>query len=399
MNALLEYEQYMPHGMCLLWEPWLVVLWAGSDLLIFLAYMLIPLALIMVLRKRPDIRHRGLVTLAASFVLLCGVTHAMSIVTLWTAIYPLMGAVKLATGIVSIITAAVLFRLIPTLVRIPSPDKHEEVIAHLRTTLGELTDARDQLEERVQHRTDDLKSANLRLAYVARDAVQRSRNLIRVVSSLTQPGVDAIREPESFVRELRGRINALTIATSTVMEQDEQSTALLQRVVRRQIDPLFADPANQLHVEGPAVEVGAQGAQQISLAMWELASRLVQSGLPASELPQIHVQWSLDAASDKDQMLSIEWRESRPGSSLGYDDSIEGTIDEEAKFRAVDLSEFASTLLTRIIPKMLGGKGEIIQEPDAFIYRLTCPLDALTDVSEGEGLAEGAMEEELLAGV
>lgn len=86
------------------------------------------------------------------------------------------------------------------------------------------------------------------------------------------------------------------------------------------------------------------------------------------------------------------------GFFLGYDDSIEGTIDEEAKFRAVDLSEFASTLLTRIIPKMLGGKGEIIQEPDAFIYRLTCPLDALTDVSEGEGLAEGAMEEELLAG-
>lgn len=34
MHHGIEFGEYMPHGMCLLWKPWLVILWAGSDLLI-----------------------------------------------------------------------------------------------------------------------------------------------------------------------------------------------------------------------------------------------------------------------------------------------------------------------------------------------------------------------------
>ena len=50
MQNFVDIWQYMPHGMCLLWQPWLVFLWAGSDLLIFLSYTAIPVALLTVLR-------------------------------------------------------------------------------------------------------------------------------------------------------------------------------------------------------------------------------------------------------------------------------------------------------------------------------------------------------------
>ncbi|MFN3818926.1 MAG: hybrid sensor histidine kinase/response regulator, partial [Blastomonas sp.] len=79
----MTYGDYMPHGMCLLWEPWLVTLWAGSDLLIFLSYTAIPIALLTILRQRTEVPHAGVVALFASFILLCGVTHLMGIVTLW----------------------------------------------------------------------------------------------------------------------------------------------------------------------------------------------------------------------------------------------------------------------------------------------------------------------------
>ena len=121
MSGFSDIWQYMPHGMCLLWQPWLVLLWAGSDLLIFLSYSAIPIALLTVLRRRHDVPHRGMVMLFASFILLCGITHALSIVTLWIPIYPQLGVIKLATGLASCVTAVVLFRLIPTLVALPSP--------------------------------------------------------------------------------------------------------------------------------------------------------------------------------------------------------------------------------------------------------------------------------------
>ena len=398
MTALFEYEQYMPHGMCLLWEPWLVLLWAGADLLIFISYMLIPLALIMVLRKRPDIRHRGLVTLFAGFILLCGVTHALSIITLWTAIYPLMGSIKMLTGIISLATAFVLFRLIPTLVRIPTPDKHEEVIEQLSLTLNDLRGTRDKLEERVEQRTEELEAANLRLAFTARDAVQRSRNLIQVVSSLTQPGVDASRQPESFLRDLRGRINALTIATSTVLEHNHQSTAALERVIRRQVEPLFSNPREQLQVDGPPIDIGAQGAQQVSLVVWELASRLVQAGPAAYSDIQIHVGWSIVNAPDQEPRLQLEWREQ------GVPEIETLGLEEEAvkAFRAEELSEFGDVLLTRIVPKLLKGTGEVTIGQDAFVYRLDCELRALIDFDEAARASEnegGELQRELMSGV
>lgn len=122
----------MPHGMCLLWEPWLVFLYAGSDLLIFLAYAAIPIALLIFLRRRPELHYRGLVALFAAFILLCGITHLISIVILWTPVYPFHGFVKVFTGIVSAATAVTLFRLIPDLVRIPSPAQLEDANASLR---------------------------------------------------------------------------------------------------------------------------------------------------------------------------------------------------------------------------------------------------------------------------
>jgi len=392
LNALFEYEQYMPHGMCLLWEPWLVLLWSGSDLMIFTAYMAIPLAIIMVLRKRPDLAHRGLVTLFAGFILLCGVTHALSIVTLWTPIYPLVGAVKLATGLISLATAVVLFRLIPAFIRIPTPDRHEEVIAQLETTLADLSRTRDELETRVKSRTAELDRANQQLRFTARDAVQRSRNLIQMVSSLTRPGAEVNDYPAIFLSELRGRINALAIATSTVMEQGENSRASVDRVIRRQVEPLFAKPAQQLMTQGAEVAVGAQGAQQISLVAWELASRIAQKGRNEQKTARIAVKWWISRNPGGADRFTLEWRET----TATQVEAVPSVPGDEATGRTPDpLDDFSETLLTRIIPHLLDGQGRIDVAPSTFVYQLACPLSALDNSRETPSEKH---DEELLGG-
>lgn len=383
MNAILGYEQYMPHGMCLLWEPWLVLLWAGSDLMIFVAYMAIPLSLLLVLRRRPDLTHRALVTLFAAFILLCGFTHAMGIVTLWYPIYPFTGAIKLATGIVSLATAAVLFRLIPVFVRIPTPDRHEEVIAQLEVALADLSRTRDELEVRVRQRTAELRNANTRLALTARDAVHRSRNLIQLVSSLTRPGAEIGTYPETFLRELRGRINALAIATSTLMERGNSTSASLERVIRRQVEPLFASPGVTLSLEGPDIKIGAQGAQQVSLIAWELGSRFAQMSRERQSRGRIVVTWAIAPEAGQEDRLVLEWRE-----NFCMDDNEAPAvgIPGDGSDTPEPLNDFSETLLTRIVPRMLGGKGRIEIGSGRFLYRLTCTLAALDNSSEDESL-------------
>jgi len=104
---------FMPHGMCYQWQP--QVLWTHviSDLIIAIAYYSIPLALAIVIYRRGEFPFKWVLGLFAAFILLCGTTHILGIVTVWNPIYRIQGVLKLLTAGVSIATAIVLFPLLP----------------------------------------------------------------------------------------------------------------------------------------------------------------------------------------------------------------------------------------------------------------------------------------------
>lgn len=125
------------------WPTSLIALHVISDGLIALAYVWIPLTLIAVWRKRDDIPFNWTLLCFAGFIVSCGVTHVMGIVTTWRPYYWLAGELKLLTGVISIATAALLtFRVYPSLIAIPSADAmrraleraEREAFAALRAT-------------------------------------------------------------------------------------------------------------------------------------------------------------------------------------------------------------------------------------------------------------------------
>ena len=115
LTNILSQKGFMPHGMCFQWRPEILWMHVISDLVIAIAYFSIPLALAVVLYRQKHIPFRGLILLFALFILLCGMTHVVSMIVLWEPIYRLQGLIKLATAAVSIATAVVLFPLLPKL--------------------------------------------------------------------------------------------------------------------------------------------------------------------------------------------------------------------------------------------------------------------------------------------
>jgi two-component system, NtrC family, sensor kinase len=109
----------MPHGFCFLWNPGLLRLHVASDSLIALSYFLIPIALLRIVRGRKDIPAAVYFCFTA-FILACGVTHVMEVVTLWRPIYWASGYLKAATAVISLFTLGLLWRLVPTILAIPS---------------------------------------------------------------------------------------------------------------------------------------------------------------------------------------------------------------------------------------------------------------------------------------
>ncbi len=110
-----------PHGFCLSWEPGLLWLHALSDTGIGVAYFSIPFALIAFIQHRPDLVFRPVFGLFAAFILLCGAGHWIELLTLWVPAYGLEGVVKAATAVVSVVTAAAVWKLLPQALALPSP--------------------------------------------------------------------------------------------------------------------------------------------------------------------------------------------------------------------------------------------------------------------------------------
>lgn len=135
---LLANINFMPHGHCYLWDSVLIALHVGSDAVIAASYFSIPLALATFVTKRKDLAFHWMFVAFAGFILACGTTHLMAIYTLWIPSYWLSGFVKLITAIVSLITALLLWPLIPRALALPSPAEMKKANDELRNTQAQL---------------------------------------------------------------------------------------------------------------------------------------------------------------------------------------------------------------------------------------------------------------------
>ncbi|MGX4803604.1 PAS domain S-box protein [Bradyrhizobium guangdongense] len=169
-QRLLDTSMFSPHGICLLWEPELIWLHVVSDASIAIAYFSIPFALAILVTKRRDLKFGWVFWAFAAFIMACGLTHVLSIYTLWVPIYGIEGLVKAATAIASIFTAAALWPLLPKILTIPSPFELQKVQAALEEEETKRRDA-TQLLKQVEEAQRAMRESVARLTAVVETAV------------------------------------------------------------------------------------------------------------------------------------------------------------------------------------------------------------------------------------
>ncbi|MCU7496115.1 MAG: hypothetical protein HF314_14880 [Ignavibacteria bacterium] len=179
LMANLLSSDYMPHGNCYFWTPDLVWLHVISDSLIGLSYWAITFTLgVLVYRTRKDIPFARMFIAFAIFIVTCGTTHLMEVLTLWDAYYWLSGGIKLFTAIASVATAVALPPVVPNIILIIKDAKLSEErrlrlqsanedlqreILERKKAQEEITRLNASLEKRVHERTSQLEEANRQL--------------------------------------------------------------------------------------------------------------------------------------------------------------------------------------------------------------------------------------------
>lgn len=151
-TSIFDSTDFMPHGHCYLWRKDLLFLHVISDSFIGLAYFLIPIAIIYFVVRKRDLKVDAVPILFSLFIISCGITHIFDIVTIWKPFYFIQGILKAITALVSMVTAIVLFRIVPNALKIPTSQElykalraRKNSLQRVRTLTQEIS-ARDQIE-------------------------------------------------------------------------------------------------------------------------------------------------------------------------------------------------------------------------------------------------------------
>ncbi|MGX9430735.1 MULTISPECIES: response regulator [Bradyrhizobium] len=201
LERLFDSSTLSPHGICLLWEPGLIWLHVISDAVIAAAYFSIPIALAIFVSKRRDVAFGWVFWAFALFILFCGLTHVLSIVTLWVPIYGIEGIAKLLTAAASIVTAAMLWPLLPKLLALPSLSQLREAEDLLRQS--------QQVTGGVAHDFNNLLtviSGNLEIAArsVQSDGGVKRDRLARVIGNASNSAQRAAVLTQQLLTHARG---------------------------------------------------------------------------------------------------------------------------------------------------------------------------------------------------
>jgi PAS domain S-box-containing protein len=192
---LADSSGLIARGAFLSWQPALLWLHGLSDGLIALAYCSVPVALAWLLRSRRDAQFRSTVWLFAIFMLACGTTHALSVVTLWIPAHRLEGLIKLITAALSVAVFLVLWPIVRQAVRVPSsPElarlKHElqSCAEDLKRTTARLRDHEISLQ--LANEFGQVDSWN----WDAATGIARSSDRRRTLLGLGDGGTDLTRD-------------------------------------------------------------------------------------------------------------------------------------------------------------------------------------------------------------
>ena len=201
-TGLFSTDQWPARWNCGEWSPFHGWLYIVSDLMIWLAYFLIPLIILRYFAGRQKvIQYRRFYLLFAVFILLCGSTHLLDAIMFWVPAYRFNALLRFATGIVSLLTAYKLFRLLPQVFR-----------QKTNFELAEEIEKRKKLEFKLEEANANLEA----FAYVASHDLQEPLRKIRIFTSMLLENNEAKFDPAN--KKLADKIVGSSLRMQTMIQ-------------------------------------------------------------------------------------------------------------------------------------------------------------------------------------
>ena len=230
---------------------------------------------------------------------------------------------------------------------------HDLHIEPLRNEVGDvvgLTCASVDVTER--------KEGEAHLRLLLRELTHRSKNLLAVIQAMARQTARHTGSVETFLTQFGARLQALA-ASHDLLIRESWYGASLGELVRSQLGIYLDGQAAQVSIEGPAIAIKPEAAQNLGLALHELAVNAAKYGALSVPVGRVVITWNRLENVDG-SAVELDWRE-----KLG------------PKVKARRRKGFGSMVIERNLARALDATVELEFDPDGLHCHIVIPANQI----------------------
>jgi two-component sensor histidine kinase len=143
---------------------------------------------------------------------------------------------------------------------------------------------------------------------LTRELSHRSKNLLAVVQVIARKTAQAAASPVEFYERFGARLRALAAGHDLLVTTLYTSVGLGD-LIRSQIGGLESLIGSRIFAQGPAVRLRPEAAQNLGMALHELANNAEIHGALTAQRGRVDIVWSLEGGGSEGRLI-LDWVES-----------------------------------------------------------------------------------------
>jgi two-component sensor histidine kinase len=192
---------------------------------------------------------------------------------------------------------------------------------------------------------------------VMRELSHRTKNLLAVIVAMVRQTARSSSDVAVLQAQLIQRLQSLS-ASHDLLVAEDWTGASLEELIRAVLQPFIGSSSEALECRGQPVFVNATAAQNLGLALHELATNAAKYGALSTSSGRVRITWSFEPDAEGTLRLLLIWEE-RGGPRVAPP-TVKG---------------FGHVVIERVVGQALSADVEYQFLPDGLRWSIALPLE------------------------
>jgi two-component sensor histidine kinase len=176
-----------------------------------------------------------------------------------------------------------------------------EVLHQTSVGLNERTKALQESERRTRDQNEHLE-------FTMRELLHRSKNLLAIIQAMARQSSRGAQNFEDFQSAFASRLRAISHSHDLLVARNWHGAAI-EDLVQMQLAPFLPDGSQSVSVAGPHIVLTPKAAENIGLALHELATNSAKYGALSVPQGKVAIEWVIKSNGSGGSEFCISWRE------------------------------------------------------------------------------------------